>query len=60
MAIENRDLAAGTKLIAKYKKEEFKAEVVAGEDGKVNTGWPTGGSSRAFHRRVPQSPQDMA
>ena len=35
MAIENRDLAAGTKLIAKYKKEEFKAEVVAGEDGKV-------------------------
>ncbi len=29
MAIENRNLEPGTKLIAKYKKEEFKAEVVA-------------------------------
>ena len=35
MAIENRDLEAGTKLIAKYKKEEYRAEVVAGEGGKV-------------------------
>ena len=35
MAIENRDLEAGTKLIAKYKKEEYRAEVVAGEEGKV-------------------------
>ena len=35
MAIENRDLEPGTKLIAKYKKEEYRAEVVAGEEGKV-------------------------
>ena len=35
MAIENRDLEAGTKLIAKYKKEEHRAEVIAGEEGKV-------------------------
>ena len=35
MAIENRDLEAATKLIAKYKKEEYRAEVVAGEEGKV-------------------------
>ena len=35
MAIENRDLGPGTKLIAKYKKEEYLAEVVAGEEGKV-------------------------
>ena len=35
MAIENRTLEAGTKLIAKYKKEEYRAEVIAGEDGKV-------------------------
>ena len=35
MAIENRDLEVGTKLIAKYKKEEYRAEVVAGEEGKV-------------------------
>jgi len=35
MAIENRELEAGTKLIAKYKKEEHRAEVVAGEEGKV-------------------------
>ncbi len=34
MAIENRDLEAGTKLIARYKKEEYRAEVVAGEEGK--------------------------
>ncbi len=35
MAIENRNLESGTKLIAKYKKEEYRAEVVAGEDGKI-------------------------
>ena len=35
MAIENRDLEAGTKLTARYKKEEYRAEVVAGEEGKV-------------------------
>ena len=35
MAIENRDLEAGTKLIAKYKKEEYRAEVVTEEAGKV-------------------------
>jgi len=35
MAIENRDLEAGTKLIAKYKKEEYRAEVIAAEAGKV-------------------------
>ena len=35
MAIENRELEAGTKLIAKYKKEEYRAKVVAGEQGKV-------------------------
>ena len=33
MTIENRDLEPGTKLIAKYKKEEYRAEVVAGEEG---------------------------
>ena len=35
MAIENRELGPGTKLIAKYKKEEYRAEVIAGEEGKV-------------------------
>ena len=35
MAIENRTLEAGTKLIAKYKKEDYRAEVIAGEEGKV-------------------------
>jgi len=35
MAIENRNLEPGAKLIAKYKKEEYRAEVIAGEDGKV-------------------------
>ena len=36
MPIENRNLEAGTKLIAKFKKEEYQAEVVAGEaEGKV-------------------------
>ena len=35
MAIENRNLEPGTKLIARYKKEEYRAEVVAGEGEKV-------------------------
>ena len=35
MAIENRDLEPGAKLIAKYKKEEYRAEVIAGEGGKI-------------------------
>ncbi len=35
MAIENRDLEPGTKLIARYKKEEYRAEVKDGEEGKV-------------------------
>lgn len=35
MAIENRNLESGTKLIAKYKKEEYRAAVIAGEAGKV-------------------------
>ena len=35
MAIEDRDLKPGTKLWVTYKKTEYRAEVVAGEDGKV-------------------------
>ena len=35
MAIEIRNLEPVTKLIAKYKKEEYRAEVIAGEEGKV-------------------------
>ena len=35
MAIENRNVEPGTKLIARYKKEEYRAEVVAGEGGKA-------------------------
>ena len=35
MAIENRNLEARTKLIAKFKKEEYRAEVIAGKEGKV-------------------------
>ena len=35
MAIENRTLDAGTKLIAKYKKEDYRAEAIGGEEGKV-------------------------
>src|SRR5688572_31626912 len=31
MVIENRDLAVGTKLIAKYKGEQWKIEVLPGE-----------------------------
>ena len=33
MALEDRNLKAGTKLAARYKGEDFTAEVVKGEDG---------------------------
>ena len=33
MPIENRDLAAGTRLVARYKKQEHTATVVEGEEG---------------------------
>jgi hypothetical protein len=33
MPIENRDLAAGTQLVARYKKQEYTATVVEGEEG---------------------------
>jgi hypothetical protein len=35
MAIENRNLEPGTKLVAHYKKEVYHALVVAGPEGKV-------------------------
>ena len=35
MAIEDRNLSPGTKLAATYKKVGHKAEVIAGDDGKV-------------------------
>ena len=35
MPIENRNLEPGTKLVATYKKETYRAEVVAGEGEKV-------------------------
>ena len=35
MPIENRDLKPGTRLVARYKKQGHRAEVVAGEEGKV-------------------------
>jgi hypothetical protein len=35
MAIENRNLEPGTKLVAHYKKEVYRALVVAGPEGKV-------------------------
>lgn len=35
MALENRKLGVGTKLVARYKKEEHQAEVVAGEGDKT-------------------------
>ena len=34
MPIVNRDLRAGTRLVATYKRQEYRAEVVTGEDGK--------------------------
>ncbi len=35
MAIENRDLPAGTRLVATYKKQAFACTVEEGEDGKL-------------------------
>jgi len=35
MPIENRNLEPGTRLIARYKKETYHAQVVGGEEGKV-------------------------
>ncbi len=35
MSIKDRNLKPGTTLVARYKKEEHRAEVVAGKDGKV-------------------------
>ncbi len=35
MPIENRNLEPGTKLVATYKKETYRAEVIAGEEGKM-------------------------
>ncbi len=35
MAIENRDLPAGTRLVATYKKQAFVCTVEVGEDGKL-------------------------
>jgi hypothetical protein len=35
MPIENRNLAAGTKLTARYKKQPYTCEVVEGEGGKL-------------------------
>ena len=47
MAIENRDLEPGTKLVAKYLKLEYHAEVVAGENGKVLYRLPNGKEYRS-------------
>jgi hypothetical protein len=33
MSIEKRDLPVGTRLVARYKKQEYRATVVEGEDG---------------------------
>ena len=35
MPIENRNLTAGTKLIGKYHKQTYRAEVIEGEDKKL-------------------------
>ncbi len=35
MPIENRNLEPGTRLVTIYKKETYRAEVIAGEEGKV-------------------------
>ncbi len=34
MPIVDRDLRPGTRLVASYRKQEYRAEVVAGEHGK--------------------------
>ena len=35
MPLENRNLEPGTKLVARYKKQDHRCEVVAGEKGKI-------------------------
>ncbi len=35
MALADRNLQVGTKLVARYKKQAYHAEVVAGEEGKI-------------------------
>ena len=35
MPIENRDLESGARLVARYKKQEYRAEVVSGDGDKV-------------------------
>lgn len=35
MPIENRNLEPGTRLMARYHKERYVCEVIAGEDGKI-------------------------
>ena len=42
MPIENRNLEPGTKLTARYKKQEYTAEVVTGEKGKMRWTRKTG------------------
>lgn len=36
MTIENRNLEVGIRLVARYKDQEYVAEVVAGPDGKFH------------------------
>ena len=48
MAIHNRSLEIGTKLVARYKKVEYHAEVVAGENGKVRYKLDDGSGSLSF------------
>ena len=42
MSIEDRNLKPGTVLVARYKKEDYRCDVVAGEDGKVVYRLPDG------------------
>jgi hypothetical protein len=41
MSIQDRNLKAGTALVARYKKKDYRCEVVTGEDGKL--AYRTGG-----------------
>ncbi len=51
MALADRNLKVGTKLVARYRKQAYHAEVVAGEEGKGRYRLEDGGSSRAPPRR---------
>ena len=42
MSIKDRNLKPGTVLVARYKKQEHRAEVVAGENGQVRYKLPDG------------------